>query len=136
MTSMIASSILSTGIGVALIMIGLRNWGGWLVFAIDNVAWMVYSAVNRESVVVHIFNILLLAITVYFAYRWGKTATSEAESRSRRGRRLRDSFDDRMKRRWQRPRWAAGSVICGWVPTHGILPLPAMSVVTRRRPPG
>ncbi len=64
---------------MALIMIGLRNWGGWLVFAIDNVAWMVYSAVNRESVVVHIFNILLLAITVYFAYRWGKTATSEAE---------------------------------------------------------
>ncbi len=79
MTSMVAWSVLSAGIGVALIMIGLRNWGGWLVFAIDNVAWMVYSAVNRESVVVHIFNILLLAITVYFAYRWGKTATSEAE---------------------------------------------------------
>jgi hypothetical protein len=79
MTSMVAWSVLSAGIAVALIMIGLRNWGGWLVFAIDNVAWMVYSAVNRESVVVHIFNILLLAITVYFAYRWGKTATSEAE---------------------------------------------------------
>lgn len=78
MTSMVAWSVLSAGIAVALIMIGSRNWGGWLVFAIDNVAWMVYSAVNHESVVIHIFNILMLGITVYFAYRWGKTATSES----------------------------------------------------------
>jgi len=79
MTSIVAWSILSAGIAVALIMIGLRNWGGWLLFAIVNVAWMVYSAVNHEAVVVHIFNIVMLVVTVYFAYRWGKTATSEAE---------------------------------------------------------
>jgi hypothetical protein len=77
MTPVVAWSILSAGAAVALIMIGLRNWGGWLLFAIDNVAWMVYSAVNHESVVRHIFNILMLFITVYFAYRWGKTAAGE-----------------------------------------------------------
>jgi len=79
MTSIVAWSVLSAGIAVALIMIGLRNWGGWLLFAIVNVAWMVYSAVNHEPVVVHVFNIAMLVVTVYFAYRWGKTATSEAE---------------------------------------------------------
>ena len=80
MTPLVAWSILSgAGVALALIMIGLRNWGGWLVFAFTNVAWMVYSAVHNASVVVHIFNILMIAITVYFAYRWGKTAISEEE---------------------------------------------------------
>jgi hypothetical protein len=80
MTPLVAWSILSgAGVVLALIMIGLRNWGGWLVFAFTNVAWMVYSAVRNESIVVHIFNLLMIAITVYFAYRWGKTAVSEEE---------------------------------------------------------
>jgi hypothetical protein len=80
MTPLVAWSILSgAAVVVALIMIGLRNWGGWLVFAFTNVAWMVYSAVQNESVVVHIFNLLMIAITVYFAYRWGKTAVSDEE---------------------------------------------------------
>jgi hypothetical protein len=78
MTPLVAWSIISgAGVAVALIMIGSRNWGGWLVFAFVNVAWMVYSAITNESVVVHIFNLLMIAITVYFAYRWGKTAISE-----------------------------------------------------------
>ena len=80
MTPFVAWSILSgAGVALALIMIGFRNWGGWLVFAFVNVAWMVYSAIHNESVVVHIFNLLMIAITVYFAYRWGKTAISEEE---------------------------------------------------------
>ena len=80
MTPLVAWSILSgAGVALALIMIGLRNWGGWLVFAFANVAWMVYSAIHHASVVVHIFNILMIAITVYFAYRWGKTTISEEE---------------------------------------------------------
>jgi hypothetical protein len=79
MTPLVAWSIFGAGVALALIMIGFRNWGGWLVFAFVSVAWMVYSAVRHESVVVHIFNILLIAITVYFAYRWGKIAISEEE---------------------------------------------------------
>jgi len=80
MTPLVTWSILSgAGVVLALIMIGLRNWGGWLVFAIESAAWMVYSAVQNASVVVHIFNLLMIAITVYFAYRWGKTAVSEEE---------------------------------------------------------
>ena len=80
MTPFVAWSIFSgAAVVVALIMIGYRNWGGWLVFAFNNVAWMVYSAIENASVVVHIFNLLMIAITVYFAYRWGRTATSEEE---------------------------------------------------------
>jgi hypothetical protein len=82
MTSLVAWSILSAGMALALIMIGFRNWGGWLVLAIDSVAWTVYSAVTREPVVVHIFNLLMVAITVYFAYRWGKIAFREEDSRN------------------------------------------------------
>jgi hypothetical protein len=80
MTPLVTWSILSgAGVAVALIMIGFRNWGGWLVFAFVSIAWLIYSAINHQSVVVHIFNILMIAITVYFAYRWGKTAIAEEE---------------------------------------------------------
>jgi hypothetical protein len=80
MTPLVTWSILSgAGVVVALIMIGFRNWGGWLVFAFTSVAWLVYSAVQNESVVVHIFNLLMIAIAVYFAYRWGKTTISDEE---------------------------------------------------------
>ena len=78
-TPLLAWSIFGAGVALALIMIGFRNWGGWLVFAIGSVAWMVYSAVNQEPVVVHIFNLLMIAITVFFAYRWGKTTIGEEE---------------------------------------------------------
>ena len=78
MTPVVTWSIISgAGVVLALLMIGFRNWGGWVVFAFTNVAWLVYSAINNASVVVHIFNILMIAITVYFAYRWAKIATSE-----------------------------------------------------------
>ena len=80
MTPLVTWSILSgAGVVLALIMIGFRNWGGWLVFAFDSVAWLVYSAVNHASIVVHIFNLLMIAITVYFAYRWGKVTVGEEE---------------------------------------------------------
>jgi hypothetical protein len=79
MTPLVVWSILSAGAALALIMIGFRNWGGWLLFAFDSVAWLIYSAVRHESVVVLIFNVLMVAITVYFAYRWGKIAMSEEE---------------------------------------------------------
>jgi hypothetical protein len=39
----------------------------------------VYSAVSGQPVVVHILNIAVLAISVFFAYRWGSSTTSEAE---------------------------------------------------------
>jgi hypothetical protein len=79
MTPLVVWSILSAGAALALIMIGLRNWGGWLLFAFDSVAWLVYSAVRHELVVVLIFHVLMIAITVYFAYRWGKIAIGEEE---------------------------------------------------------
>ena len=80
MTPLVGWSIISgAGVVVALIMIGFRNWGGWLVFAFVNIAWLVYSAIQHASVVIHIFNLLMIAITVYFAYRWGKASMSEAE---------------------------------------------------------
>jgi hypothetical protein len=79
MTPLVAWSILSAGVALALIMIGFRNWGGWLLFAFDSVGWLIYSAVRHESVAVLIFNLLMIAITVYFAYRWGKIAISEEE---------------------------------------------------------
>jgi hypothetical protein len=81
MTPLVAWSILSAGAALALIMIGFRNWGGWLLLSFDSVAWLVYSAVHHESVVVLIFHLLMIAITVYFAYRWGKIAISEEEQR-------------------------------------------------------
>jgi hypothetical protein len=78
MTPVVAWSVLSgAGVLLALIMIGFRNWGGWLVFAVVNIAWMVYSAMHHASVVIHIFNLLMIAITVYFAYRWAKNAVSD-----------------------------------------------------------
>ena len=79
MTPLVVWSILSAGGALALIMIGFRNWGGWLLFAIDSVVWLVYSAVRHESVVVLIFNLLMIAIAVYFTYRWGKIAINEEE---------------------------------------------------------
>jgi hypothetical protein len=83
MTPLVTWSILTgAGVLVALIMIGFRNWGGWLVFAIESAAWMVYSAVQNASILVHIFNLLMIAITVYFAYRWGKSAISEEQEQA------------------------------------------------------
>ena len=78
-TPLVAWSIFGAGVALALIMIGFRNWGGWLVFAIESTAWMVYSAVQNASILVHIFNLLMIAITVFFAYRWGKTTIGEEE---------------------------------------------------------
>ena len=49
-----------------------------LVFAYRQpsaVAWCIQRS-TTSAVVVHIFNVLLLGINVYFAYRWGKTSTS------------------------------------------------------------
>ena len=79
MTALVAWSILTAGIAIGLLMIGLRNWGGWLLLAVDSVAWTVYSAVRHESVVVHILHLVMIAISVYFAYRWGKATMSAEE---------------------------------------------------------
>ncbi len=80
MTPLVAWSIFAgAAVALALIMIGFRNWGGWLVFAFVSIAWLIYSAINHQSVVVHIFNVLMIAITVYFAYRWGRTTVNEEE---------------------------------------------------------
>ena len=73
-------SIVGAAAALALIMIGFRNWGGWFVLAIAAVVSLVYSAVRHESVVVHILNIVTLAVAVFFTYRWATTsATGEAE---------------------------------------------------------
>jgi hypothetical protein len=79
MTPLVVWSILSAFGVLALIMIGFKNWGGWLLFAFDSGGWLIYTAVRHEPVVVLIFNILLVAVTVYFAYRWGKMTISEEE---------------------------------------------------------
>ena len=79
MAPIVTWSIVGAGAAVALIMIGFRNWGGWLLLTIATVVSLVYAAVSQQSVVVHILNILVLAISVFFSYRWASSATSEAE---------------------------------------------------------
>ena len=79
MAPIVTWSIVGAAAAVALIMIGFRNWGGWLVLALAAIVSLVYSAVSHQVVVVHILNILTLAISVFFTYRWASSATSEAE---------------------------------------------------------
>jgi hypothetical protein len=79
MAPIVTWSIVGAGAAVALIMIGFRNWGGWLLLTIATVVSLVYAAVSQQSVVVHILNILVLAISVFFSYRWASSVTSEAE---------------------------------------------------------
>ena len=79
MAPIVTWSIVGVGATVALIMIGFRNWGGWLLLTIATVVSLVYAAVSQQSVVVHILNILVLAISVFFSYRWASSGTSEAD---------------------------------------------------------
>jgi len=79
MAPIVTWSIVGAAGALALIMIGFRNWGGWLVLALAAVVSLVYAAVSHHSVVVHILNIAALAISVFFSYRWGSSTTSEAE---------------------------------------------------------
>jgi len=79
MAPIVTWSIVGAAAALALIMIGFRNWGGWLLLALAAVVSLVYSAVSDQPVVVHILNIAALAISVFFAYRWGSSTTSEAE---------------------------------------------------------
>jgi hypothetical protein len=79
MAPIVTWSIVGAAAAVALIMIGFRNWGGWLLLALATVVSLVYAAVSQQSVVVHILNIVVLAISVFFTYRWASSATSEAE---------------------------------------------------------
>ncbi|HSU35712.1 MAG TPA: hypothetical protein VLJ88_08630 [Propionibacteriaceae bacterium] len=79
MAPIVTWSIVGAGAALALVMIGFRNWGGWLLLAIATVVSLVYAAVTQQSTVVHILNIVVLAISVFFSYRWGSSATSEAE---------------------------------------------------------
>ncbi len=79
MAPIVTWSIVGGAAALALIMIGFRNWGGWLLLAIATVVSLVYAAVRNEVVVAHILNILVLAISVFFTYRWANSATSEAE---------------------------------------------------------
>ena len=78
MTPIVTWSILGAAAAVALVMIGFRNWGGWLVLTIAAVVSLVYGAVSQQPVVVQILNIVVVAISVFFAYRWASSATSEA----------------------------------------------------------
>ena len=79
MAPIVTWSIVGAAAAVALIMIGFRNWGGWLLLALATVISLVYAAVSQQSVVVHILNIVVLAISVFFTYRWAGSATSDAE---------------------------------------------------------
>ena len=78
MAPIVTWSIVGAAAAVALIMIGFRNWGGWLLLVLAAVVSLVYGAVSQQPVVVHILNIVGLAISVFFAYRWGSSTTSEA----------------------------------------------------------
>jgi len=79
MAPIVTWSIVGAAAAVALIMIGFRNWGGWLLLALATVVSLVYAAVSQQSVVVHILNIVVLAISVFFTYRWASSATTEVE---------------------------------------------------------
>lgn len=79
MAPILTWSIVGAAAALALVLIGIRNWGGWFLLALAAVVSLVYSAVSGQPVVVHILNIAVLAISVFFAYRWGSSTTGDAE---------------------------------------------------------
>ena len=79
MAPIVTWSIVGAAAALALVMIGFRSWGGWLLLALAAVVSLVYSAVSGQPVVVHLLNIAALAISVFFSYRWGSSATSDPE---------------------------------------------------------
>jgi len=79
MAPIVTWSIVGAAAALALVIIGFRNWGGWLLLTLAAVVSLVYAAVSGQPVVVHILNIAVLAISVFFAYRWGSSPTSDPE---------------------------------------------------------
>jgi hypothetical protein len=79
MAPIVTWSIVGAAAAVALVMIGFRNWGGWLLLALATVVSLVYAAVSQQSVVVHVLNIVVLAVSVFFTYRWANSATGDVD---------------------------------------------------------
>jgi hypothetical protein len=67
---MLAWSVLSVIFIVALVIIGLRRWEGWMFASIINAGWIVYSVVDGVRVVELVIHALALVVTVVFWLRW------------------------------------------------------------------
>ena len=69
---MLSWVVLSFMFTVALIIIGLRRWEGWMVASITNIGWLVHTMVNGNGILEAIVNVISLVITVIFWVRWNK----------------------------------------------------------------
>ena len=82
---MLAWTLVSLLFTIALVIIGLKRWEGWLVAAIANVGWIFYSVVGGVRVLELIVAIIGLAVSVIFWLRWNKAQRlqdEEAEDRA------------------------------------------------------
>jgi lysylphosphatidylglycerol synthetase-like protein (DUF2156 family) len=69
---MLAWSVLSVLLLVALVIIGLRRWEGWMFASIINLGWIVYALVDGVRVVELVIHALALVVTVIFWLRWNR----------------------------------------------------------------
>ena len=67
---MLTWSVLSIFIIIALVIIGMRRWEGWMFASIINVGWIIYSLVDGVRVVELVIHALALVVTVIFWLRW------------------------------------------------------------------
>jgi hypothetical protein len=69
---MLAWSVLSVIFIIALVIIGLRRWEGWMFASIINVGWIIYSVVDGVRVVELVIHSLALVVSVIFWLRWNR----------------------------------------------------------------
>ena len=69
---MVAWGVLSVIFIVALVVIGLRRWEGWMFASIINVGWVIYSLVDGVRVLELVMHALALVVTVTFWLRWNR----------------------------------------------------------------
>ena len=82
---MLAWSVLSVIFIIALVIIGMRRWEGWMFASIINVGWIIYSVVDGVRVVELVIHALALVVSVIFWLRWNreqKALDEQANERS------------------------------------------------------
>ena len=82
---MLAWSVLSVIFIIALVIIGMRRWEGWMFASIINVGWIIYSVVDGLRVVELVIHALALVVSVIFWLRWNreqKVLDEQANERS------------------------------------------------------
>lgn len=67
---MVVWGVLSAFYLVALVIIGMRRWEGWMVASLTNVGWIFGSVVDGVRAVELVFSVLGLVVTVVFWLRW------------------------------------------------------------------